>query len=97
MYFPIVYFLTYDFPPTEPLFLPIAVSNSTPAHSPTAKSVGPRYLRIPILVPPVALATITRAPIAMLELIPGENDFTGVRIPPGLGVLSATMLAERDI
>ena len=51
----------YRFSPTAPSFLPIAVSNSTPAHSPAAKSVGPMYLKVPVLVP-VWLETITRSP-----------------------------------
>ena len=35
----------YLLPSTAPSFFPIAASNSTPAHSPFAKSVGPRYLK----------------------------------------------------
>ena len=40
----------YLFPSTEPSFLPIAASSSTPAQSPFAKSVGPKYLRATDLV-----------------------------------------------
>lgn len=34
----------YFFPSTEPSFFPIGASSSIPAHSPLAKSVGPKYL-----------------------------------------------------
>ena len=52
----------YLFSPTMPSFLPNGPSSSTPAHSPAAKSVGPMKRRVPVLVPVVALATITRSP-----------------------------------
>ena len=51
----------YRFSPTEPSFLPMAESNSTPAHSPAANSVGPMNLKVPVLVP-VWLETITLSP-----------------------------------
>ena len=70
----------YLLPSTAPSFFPIAASNSTPAHSPLAKSVGPRYLKqkdttygfniikfylkVPVLVPAILLATMTLSPTA---------------------------------
>ena len=52
----------YLFPLTDPSFLPRPASNSMPAHSPAANSVGPRYLRVPVLVPAIVEATMTRSP-----------------------------------
>lgn len=46
-------------PATAPSFFPNGSFNSTPAHSPLANSVGPRYLKIPNLLPP----TKTSSPI----------------------------------
>ena len=52
----------YLLSPTDPSFFPIGASNSTPAQSPAAKSVGPRYLSVPVFVPAVWLDTITLSP-----------------------------------
>lgn len=49
-------------PPTEPSFLPLGSSSSTPHHSPAAKSVDPMNLRVPTLEPWL-LFIMTRSPI----------------------------------
>lgn len=69
---------THLFPATVPSFFPKGSSSSTPAHSPAAKSVWPRYLRIPVLLGPAELDTWTRSP-SRIFLAPGEGVRVGVK------------------
>lgn len=48
--------------PMDPSFFPTGSSSSTPHHSPAAKSVMPKYLRTPVLLPWLD-DTITLSPI----------------------------------
>lgn len=52
---------THFLPATEPSFLPLGSSNSTPAQMPSAKSVFPVKRSVPCLTPE-ALLMITRSP-----------------------------------
>ena len=74
----------YRFSPTDPSFLPMGVSNSTPAHSPAANSVVPIKRKVPVLVP-VWLETITRSP--SLQFPPPEVEAKDKVEPAGEGVL----------
>ena len=90
----------YRFSPTEPSFLPIAESNSTPAHSPAAKSVVPMNLKVPVLVP-VWLETITLSPnFKGPPPVPPEVEAKLRVLPAGDGVLdlfNLVMLLEGDM
>lgn len=66
--------VTHLLPATDPSFLPVASSNSTPAHSPEAKSVAPRYLNVPVFTE-LALVTWTRSPtFSLAPASPPDND-----------------------
>ena len=52
----------YLLPATAPSFLPIGSSSSTPAQSPFAKSVVPRWRKYPILVPPIKTLSPVNTP-----------------------------------
>ena len=58
----------YLFPATAPSFLPIASSNSIPAHMPLAKSVLPMYFNRPVFAPPTNTLSPTYVQIALTNV-----------------------------